>query len=127
MAFSIVIFGFAAFLIGRLSANNPSSFPATVDQDMVTIHVHKDFLAWIDAGRFFIQIDMKDRASNAFDKALSMIPKDMPVANQDNPKAFLGCGSLTNLDFLTSQTIAMTNTQLHQYFNPPYKTERKEQ
>jgi hypothetical protein len=127
MAISIVIFGFAAFLAGRLSTNNPPSFPAPVDQDMVSIQVPKDFLAWVDAGRFFIQLDMKDRASNAFDKALSMIPKDMPIANQDNPKAFLCSGSLTNLNLLMSQTIAMTDTQLLQYFNHTDKTERKEQ
>jgi len=121
---AILLFGFTAFLAGRLSTH--STVPAAAP-DMVTIQVPKDFPAWVDAGRFFIQLDMKDRAANAFNKALSMIPKDIPLANQDNPEAFLCSGLLTNLDSLMSQTIAMTDTQLLQYFNHPDKTERKEQ
>jgi hypothetical protein len=114
LVLSMIIFGFAAFLTGRLSTNSVAS---TAAPDMVTIQVPKDFPAWVDAGRFFIQLDMKDRADNAFDKALSMIPKDIPVANQNTFKAFLCYGSLTHLNTLMSQTIAMTDTQFLQNSN----------
>lgn len=121
---AILLFGFTAFFAGRLSTNNIVS---NVAPDMVTIQVPKDFPAWVDAGRFFTQLDMKDRAANAFDKALSMIPKDMPLANQNNPNTPLLCRSLTNPDSLTSNTLAVTHTPFLQYLNSPDATERKKQ
>jgi hypothetical protein len=121
LVLSMVIFGFAAFLTGRLSTNSVAS---TAAPDMVTIQVPKDFPAWVDAGRFFIQLDMKDRADNAFNKALSMIPKEIPMANQDSQKTLLLSRSLINQDSLPSNTLAMTHIQFLKSMNHPNTTER---
>jgi len=55
------------------------------NQDTVTITVHQDFLEWINAGHFFAQIDMKDKAAEAFGKAVDLVPKEqLSLALQGN-------------------------------------------
>lgn len=114
--FAILVFGFAAFLTGQFSVNkNTVAFLANIDHDdIVTITVHKDFLTWIDAGYFFAHIEMKDKANEAFNRAISLIPKEelniMAQSNRVVEKPFLS--SLANREFPSSDTMAMVNVQL---------------
>jgi len=118
----ILVFGLAAFMTGRLSVNKDTTplLAKNGHDEMVTINVNKDFLAWIDAGRFFTQIEMKTEAVQAFDKAISMIPKvNINMTNQDTQKAVSFNGSLINIGVPTLDTMAMVNTQFLQYSTNP--------
>lgn len=67
-----------AFLAGQAHEGRKVSQLSTPsnEEDMITMIVHKDFIAWVDAGYFFAHIEMQDKANEAFDNAISLIPKE---------------------------------------------------
>ena len=81
---AVLLIGCVGFLAGRLSSKSTDMVSPRVHangDDIITIQVHKDFLAWVDAGQFFNQIDMKDRATYAFDQAIGLLPKSEAPPN----------------------------------------------
>ncbi|AQT69921.1 hypothetical protein STSP2_03121 [Anaerohalosphaera lusitana] len=95
-AASLLLVGLIAFSAGRAQTGAGTagaehdrgavadSGDERVDEDMVRIAVPREFLAWVDAGRFFTSIQMEDRAGEAFDRAISLVPieEDMMIAEE---------------------------------------------
>ena len=111
---AIIIVCFIAFMAGQFSERQRVVDPKYANmnnKDMVTITVHKDFLAWVDAGNFFTQIDMKDKANEAFDKAIRLIPTEElnTIAQNDNQAEKKRHGSLTGAESLIFNTMAMVD------------------
>lgn len=46
------------------------------DRETVTITVDREFLEWVDAGRFFAQLEMEEKAAEAYERAIRMIPEE---------------------------------------------------
>ena len=85
-AAAILLLSIGAFLAGQSYQQKKTNNQMLADNtDKITITVDKDFLAWVDAGNFFKQIDMKDNASNAYNQAISLLPKDeINIVNRHN-------------------------------------------
>lgn len=112
---AIIIVCFIAFMAGQFSERQKVDGPKYANmnnKDMVTITVHKDFLAWVDAGNFFTQIEMKDKANEAFVKAISLVSKEqlnnITQNNQTEEKPFYS--SLSNTESQRFYTMAMVNS-----------------
>jgi hypothetical protein len=69
----ILIIAVGAFLCGRFSGDNPGReiHVAIGDENVV---VSAELVAWLDAGRFFEQIGMPERATKAYKYASKLIP-----------------------------------------------------
>lgn len=69
-----------AFLAGQRSVGGAGEGISTQadagNAHMVTITVDREFLEWIDAGRFFAQLEMKEKSAEAFERAIEMIPEE---------------------------------------------------
>ena len=111
---AILLIGMGAFMAGQSHQEYKISSQMYVNadiQDMVTITVHRDFLAWVDAGNFFKQIEMKDKATEAYDKAISLVQKkqlnSIVENNQAADKSF--CSSANNDQSEITSTMAMVN------------------
>lgn len=114
--FAISLICFSFFIAGQFSErhNLENLKHANMDkQDTVTITVHQDFLEWINAGHFFAQIDMKDKAAEAFGKAIDLVPKEqLSLALQGNKiieKEFYE--SPENTEFQGLDVMAMANPE----------------
>ena len=75
----------AAFLCGRQTvpreALNRQALAHDVDEQIESVMVSKDLVAWLDAARFFTQLGMDERAALSYRQASELIPYDVP-ANQ---------------------------------------------
>ena len=70
----ILLIAFGAFLCGRFSGGSPGKeICVAIDDDNVVVSA--ELVAWLDAGKFFEQIGMHDRATNAYKTASKMIPE----------------------------------------------------
>lgn len=104
-ALIILLLTTAAFLGGRLS--NPVAQIASqqlTDTDH-TITVSKDLVAWLDTARFFTQLNMTDRAANAYKQAGQLIPTESTEQRQ------------TQLQNPTSWASALKHTTGPDYLN----------
>jgi len=113
-AAAMLLIGMGAFMAGQSHQEHKIGGQIHVNannQDTITITVSKDFLAWIDAGNFFNQIKMKDKATEAFEKAISLVPEEQlnRVAQDNQTGGQLFYRSTNNDEPRKIVTMAMVN------------------
>jgi len=110
ITFVILLICIGSFLAGQSHQQHKTITPIQAnagDQDMITITVHKDFLKWVEAGHFFTKIEMKDKASEAYNRAITFIPKQsFTMQNKKAPDKLLS-RSKTNDEFKITNCLAM--------------------
>lgn len=75
-----------AFFFGRQTvpreALNRQVLTHNVDEQIESVMVSRDLVAWLDAARFFTQLGMEERAALSYRQASELIPYDVPVNQQ---------------------------------------------
>jgi hypothetical protein len=111
---AILLIGIGAFIAGQSHQEHKIAgqmHTNTVNQDMIAITVHKDFLAWVDAGHFFNQIKMTDKATEAFNNAISLLPKThLNAITLENQTDILFCNATANEKSRIVTTISMVKS-----------------
>jgi hypothetical protein len=78
-----VLIAAMSFLWGRASASRPAAAPVAANS-ADTVSVPVDLVAWLEAARFFKQLDMPERVALAYDRAGRLIPYDSLQADADS-------------------------------------------
>ena len=85
VAAAVLIAG-TSFLWGRASASRPTAAPA-VANSADTVSVPVELVAWLEAARFFKQLDMPERVTLAYEHAGKLVPRESLQVNDGNRTA----------------------------------------
>jgi hypothetical protein len=105
-----------AFLSGQHTAQTPPTQYAGTShrpgQESTSVVVSQDLVSWLEAGRFFEQLGMEQRATNAFRQASQMTDQVQPqiFSSSQDHKGSTYAALLTRCDHVIQQQRSHTDT-----------------
>lgn len=112
----VLLFVAAAFVCGRFTADS-SGRTAAVTNDVETVSVSTELVAWLDAGRFFECIGMQDRAVRAYKSASKLIPAESIEQHAIGSEQSAQLASLLQ----RAEMVAMEKTNNEKTINPEWQ------
>ena len=104
----VLLIAAGVFLCGRISSDGLGE-DIHIAADGENVVVSAELVAWLDAGRFFEQLNMPDRAANAYKNASKMIPAQIA-----KPQALISSQTVQLAALLQrAETVANENEKIN--------------